>query len=178
MLGVYRDFAHETLAIPVVPGIKSASERFAGAEDTYTIHFRSRSGVEGVLQSSCGAWGPPVFCSRVIGTRGTLWIEGDAVHVADAGGQRQLEVPDDLRLGAPDPPPGELLHTAYDMLHSGGIDLAPYTRLFETFAARIRGEGGDADPAPATFADGLAGQKVLDAVRRASRERTWVTIEG
>ena len=37
MLQVYADFAHETLAIPVVPGVKSASERFAGAEDTYTI---------------------------------------------------------------------------------------------------------------------------------------------
>jgi len=37
MLQVYTDFASETLAIPVVPGVKSASERFAGAEDTYTI---------------------------------------------------------------------------------------------------------------------------------------------
>ncbi len=37
MLGVYADFAEETLALPVVKGAKSASERFAGAEDTYTI---------------------------------------------------------------------------------------------------------------------------------------------
>ncbi len=37
MLQVYTDFAHETLAIPVVPGLKSETERFAGAEDTYTI---------------------------------------------------------------------------------------------------------------------------------------------
>jgi prolyl-tRNA synthetase len=37
MLGVYTDFARETLAIPVVPGLKSASERFAGAVETYTI---------------------------------------------------------------------------------------------------------------------------------------------
>ena len=37
MLNVYRDFAAETLAIPVVTGVKSASERFAGAVDTYTI---------------------------------------------------------------------------------------------------------------------------------------------
>ena len=37
MLRVYADFAGETLAIPVVPGRKSASERFAGAEETYTI---------------------------------------------------------------------------------------------------------------------------------------------
>jgi prolyl-tRNA synthetase len=37
MLGVYKDFAAETLAMPVVTGIKSASERFAGAVDTYTM---------------------------------------------------------------------------------------------------------------------------------------------
>ena len=30
------------------------------------------------------------------------WIEGDAVHVADGSGQRQLEVPDDLAHPAPD----------------------------------------------------------------------------
>jgi hypothetical protein len=33
------------------------------------------------------------------------------------------------------------------------------------------------DPAPATFADGVAGQAVLDAVRRSAAERRWVDIE-
>ena len=37
MLHVYGDFAENTLAIPVVRGRKSESERFAGAEETYTI---------------------------------------------------------------------------------------------------------------------------------------------
>jgi prolyl-tRNA synthetase len=37
MLNVYKDFAAETLAIPVLTGVKSISERFAGAVDTYTI---------------------------------------------------------------------------------------------------------------------------------------------
>ena len=44
MLGVYSDFAHETLAIPVVPGVKSATERFAGAEETYTIEAMMQNG--------------------------------------------------------------------------------------------------------------------------------------
>ena len=160
----------------VSASLQLLSARDWSAEDTYTVHFRMKSGAEGVLQSSAGAWGPPVIVARVTGTRGTLWIEGDRVQVADAGGARELDCPDELRLPAPVPPDASLLHTAYDMLHSGGIDLAPYTRLFETFAARIRGTGGDEDPAPATFADGLAGQLVLDAIRRSSRERTWVSI--
>jgi prolyl-tRNA synthetase len=37
MLGVYRDFAEEVLAMPVVWGQKSPSEKFAGAESTYAI---------------------------------------------------------------------------------------------------------------------------------------------
>ena len=37
MLDVYADFAKDVLAIPMVRGVKSATERFAGALDTYTI---------------------------------------------------------------------------------------------------------------------------------------------
>jgi prolyl-tRNA synthetase len=37
MLDVYRDFLEEDLAIPVVPGIKTDKEKFAGAERTYTV---------------------------------------------------------------------------------------------------------------------------------------------
>ena len=44
MLGVYRDFAHETLALPVIPGEKSATERFAGAVETYTIEAMMQNG--------------------------------------------------------------------------------------------------------------------------------------
>jgi predicted dehydrogenase len=153
------------------------SDRDWSSDDTYTVHFRTRSGLNGVLQSSAGAWGAPVFCSRVVGSKGTLWIEGDAVHVADAEGVRSLDVPPGLALPAPVPPPAELLHTAYDMLHAGGIDLAPYTRLCEDFRARILGEPGAADSVAATFHDGAAGQAVLDAIRQASRERGWVKLD-
>src|SRR6188474_19688 len=37
MLDVYADFAQNYLAIPVMKGVKSINERFAGAEDTYCI---------------------------------------------------------------------------------------------------------------------------------------------
>ncbi|HEX5415298.1 MAG TPA: proline--tRNA ligase [Chloroflexota bacterium] len=37
MLDVYRDFVENDLAIPVIPGRKSESEKFAGAVATYTI---------------------------------------------------------------------------------------------------------------------------------------------
>jgi prolyl-tRNA synthetase len=37
MLEVYREFLETELAIPVIPGVKSPSEKFAGAKDTYTV---------------------------------------------------------------------------------------------------------------------------------------------
>jgi prolyl-tRNA synthetase len=37
MLEIYRDFIENDLAIPVIPGRKSESEKFAGAQETYTL---------------------------------------------------------------------------------------------------------------------------------------------
>jgi len=37
MLGVYRTFAEEHMAVPVIEGRKTESEKFAGADHTYTI---------------------------------------------------------------------------------------------------------------------------------------------
>jgi prolyl-tRNA synthetase len=44
MLEVYASFCEETLAVPVVRGIKSARERFAGADETYTIEALMQNG--------------------------------------------------------------------------------------------------------------------------------------
>ena len=44
MLNVYRDFCYETLAMPVLTGVKTASERFAGAVETYTIEGMMQNG--------------------------------------------------------------------------------------------------------------------------------------
>lgn len=44
MLGVYGDFAEETLAIPVIRGVKTERERFAGALDTYCIEGLMQDG--------------------------------------------------------------------------------------------------------------------------------------
>jgi len=37
ILGIYREFVENELAVPVIPGRKSESEKFAGAAATYTI---------------------------------------------------------------------------------------------------------------------------------------------
>ena len=44
MLDVYAEFAEEWMAMPVIKGVKSINERFAGAEDTYCIEAMMQDG--------------------------------------------------------------------------------------------------------------------------------------
>ena len=44
MLNVYADFAERYMAVPVIKGVKSANERFAGALETYTIEAMMQDG--------------------------------------------------------------------------------------------------------------------------------------
>ena len=44
MLHVYADFAEKVMAVPVITGVKTANERFAGAIDTYTIEAMMQDG--------------------------------------------------------------------------------------------------------------------------------------
>jgi len=44
MVEVYAKFAEEWMAMPVIQGVKSESERFAGAEDTYCIEAMMQDG--------------------------------------------------------------------------------------------------------------------------------------
>jgi predicted dehydrogenase len=153
------------------------ADRDWSVEDSYTVHFRTRSGVDGVLQSTAAAWGGPVVCAHIYGSRGTLWIEGDGVRVADRSGTRALDVPADLANPPPKPLPSEFMETTYDKLHAAGFDLAPYTKLCDVMRRRILGLETPTDPAPATFADGVAGQRVLDAIRRSAAEQRWIEVE-
>lgn len=96
---VYREVSEDILAIPVLPGRKSAAERFAGADETYTIegmmrdrkalqcgtsHFLGQNfakaydvtflNAQGELEHAWGtSWG---FSTRMIG--GVIMAHGDA----------------------------------------------------------------------------------------------------
>jgi predicted dehydrogenase len=166
----------------VSAGLPLVASRTGTAEDSYSVRFRLRSGAEGIMQSSAGDWGPIMITTRIAGSTGTVWVEGDTVWLGDRMGSRRVDVPDDLVLAPPDPPPADLMVTAYDLLHSTGLDLAPYTRLAETFRDLILGRAvaatpGPASPRPATFADGVATMAVMDAIRLSAADRgAWVSL--
>jgi predicted dehydrogenase len=160
----------------VSASLPSVVEHGWSAEDAYLVHFELADGTVGVMQSVASDRGPLLFVTRIAGTAGTAWAEGDRVRIADAHGAREVPMPPELAVAPPDPPPADLMVTAYDLLHSTGIDLGPYTRLAELFRDLIAGrEVGACDPAPATFADGVASMAVLDAIRRSARD--GVTVE-
>ncbi len=155
---------------------RSGADRSWSVEDAYTVHFRTRAGVDGVMQSSSASWGPMLIHTRIAGTGGTLSIAGDTVSVADAHGERTLAVPPDMVGGPAVPPPADLLVTAYDLLHATGIDRGPYTALANAFRRRILGlEVADEPPLP-TFADGMAAMAVLDAARRSAAGSGWEPV--
>jgi predicted dehydrogenase len=135
------------------------SERHDVAEDSFTVRFRLQSGAEGVLQQTAAAWGSDVGMTRVVGTHGTLWTEGDAVFVADRDGARQLPVPSDLVL--PEAP-----EVSDDPRHRfTHMELGPYTRLCEVLRDAVEGRPIEAPVTVPTFADGVACMEVLDAIR-------------
>jgi len=142
----------------------------APADDSFSLLFRMRSGAEGVLQQSAAAWGPRWQAFRVAGSEATAWIDDDnrLWRAGRDGEPARVAPPDDLCLPAVTPPP-----------HAGPFaarELPAFIRQAERFADLIRGTPGALDPAPATFADGVAVQHVMDAAREASRTGTWVTL--
>jgi predicted dehydrogenase len=160
----------------VTASLPSVVPRQWTAEDAYLVHFETTDGCAGVMQATASDRGPMLFVTRVVGSEGTAWAEGDRVQVATAGGTSDIAMPAEFRVAAPLPPPPDLLVTAYDQLHSFGIDYGPYMRLYQHFAGRIMGAEPPAGPVPATFADGVANMAVLDAIR-ASAAAAGGTVE-
>jgi predicted dehydrogenase len=158
--------------------LPSVVDRAWTAEDSYSIRFRTVGGCDGVIQASAADWGPIMQVARIAGTSGAVWTEGDVVKIANAAGTRTLDVPDDLVTLPAQPPPADLLVTAYDMLHAMGMDIGPYTKLAESFRTLIEGGTLPPDPVPATFDDGVETMAVFDAVRRsAAQGGAWIELQ-
>jgi predicted dehydrogenase len=141
------------------------------ADDTYTVHFRLTGGCTGVMHSSSAIGGLPVSVTKITGTRGSAWLDGSgapqlqAVWTDTGSGPQRVPDPDDL----PTPPPGSP--------QAAIRNLVPCTRAFRQLRARILGEQVRDDPPLATFADGLANQRVLDAIRESAETMTWVDVD-
>ncbi len=159
----------------VSASLATLSDHGWSAEDSFSIHFRTPNG-GGLLQSSISDMAPPLFATRVAGTRGALWIEPPNVFVADASGTRQLEAGPELAHREVAAKPHDYVKTTYDQLCASANAIGPYTCLYEAFRDRIRGVEPSHPTRPATFDDAVIGQRILDAVRESDRTGGWVEL--
>ena len=139
------------------------SDRVADCEDTYSMRFRMKNGVEGSMQQSAGAWGPMATMWRCAGTHGTVWTEQGKVMVADKTGTKELPVPDDLVL-----PPAPLPDESNAANRVSHFEIGPFRRLCEALHAGIEGREIQAAVPIPTFRDGLSAMRILDAMRASS----------
>ncbi len=158
----------------VSAGLTSLSDPSLGVDDGFAIRLRMRGGVEACVMQNASSVGPMFSANRVMGTTGTLWTEGNAVRLADEEhpGGRRLEPPEDYEL-----PDVEKLAVGplADMTRS---ELPPYICLATAFRRAIEGDPPLPGPRPATFADGLACMRVLEAARcSAARDGAWIVPE-
>jgi predicted dehydrogenase len=152
----------------VSASLSSVSATRGPADDSFTVRFRMASGCEGVIQSSAGAWGPPLDVARVCGSEGTLWAEGGAVKFAGRSGNRDLEPV--LTLPPAPPITADPRHESPRWKALVAVELPAYTELCRTMKAAMEGRPAQSPAAPATFADGVAAMRVMDAIRNSARE--------
>ncbi len=135
------------------------------ADDTFSLRFAMASGAEGVIQYCAGVFGPTMDLAHFAGSKGSLWIENGKVLVADMSGTREIPVPDDLKLPPPPPITTDPRHETPRWKMLVAVELAPYTMLCRALKAKMLGDPSPSPVLPATFADGLAAMRIIDAAR-------------
>jgi predicted dehydrogenase len=141
------------------------------ADDTFALLLRMRSGARAMLHQSAAVPGPRCTTLRVAGSDATAWIDDEwRLWRASVGGDPALvPIAQDLA-----PPSLEIPPYAGPF---AARELPSFVRLAEAFADAIERRARPAEaPAPATFDDGLACQRVMDGARAASRSRAWVAV--
>ena len=172
MRRMFGDFAGVRAHLPTM------SSHGWNVEDTFSVSFRTKSGVEGLLQSSIAVYGRDLYLNRVMGSEGTVALEGPMGEISlhDKDGLRDVEHPPDLANPAYVRPAKELMNSSYELLSGMSNSVPPYTRYYEAIRDRILGVDSESDMIPATFADGLAVQEIYDACLRSDREGGWIEL--
>ncbi|HZY59842.1 MAG TPA: Gfo/Idh/MocA family oxidoreductase [Candidatus Binataceae bacterium] len=158
------------------------TDRKMDADDGYSIVFRLRNGMEGILQGSCRAWDFHNV-SRVSGTEATASVEPDpntyqpVLRISDRNGKRAVPMPDDLDVPAAlNVLPSPEGTSAYDAIHNVVSGSPEYAMQAAAFRNAI--EGRDMGPVtPANFRDGVAHMAVIEAVEESAQRREWVRID-
>ena len=163
----------------VSASLETLSPRPMTADDTYTVQFETAAGATGLMHSSCATGGQFVVATKVTGT------DRLGVDAGRRGVDRHRRRPD--AGAARRRPPRRRARSRRRASSSTprttcgtpvGMDLAPYTRLYGVMRDRVLGVDVADDPVAGTFADGVANQAVVDAIRSSSADRSWTDVTG
>src|SRR5437763_1757188 len=140
MLDVYAQFAEEWMALPVIKGVKSINERFAGAVDTYSIEGLMQDGK--ALQAGTShflgqnfAKAFDVTFQNQQGQREFAWATSWGVSTRLVGGLVMTHSDDN---GLVVPPRLAPLHVVICPLGKSDADRAPAVAAAEKLAAELR----------------------------------------
>jgi len=163
--------------------VRPGSDRGMTADDSYAFAFELENGAQGISAGTCRAW--DAFAStRIIGSDAGLTLGWTDITVADASGQHKAELPEALavelrgggpKVSAPQEKLPELEQTNYVQTHSSDYGFAEMVGLTSAFASWIR-DPNYTNPAIATFDDGLAHVRVIDAVERSRKGGGWIEL--
>ena len=161
--------------------------RGMNADDAYVMNFVLVGGMQGMMTGTCRSW-DYIAQSRLVGADKTALLDAGngaerGLYISGAAGRQKL-VPDEQLLselnrgiagmkpkeGLPPPSPG-----VYHAIHSGDGSFVEQVALCSAFRQRIF-DRNYRNPALASFEDGLAALKVIDAVERANKAGRWIEV--
>ena len=143
MMHVYADFAEDYMAMPVIKGLKSESERFAGAEDTYCIEALMQDGK--ALQAGTSHFLGQNFAKAfdvkfadAEGKQGYVWASSWGVSTRLIGGLIMTHSDD---LGLVLPPKLAPIHVAIVPIYKGDEQLAQISEVANKLKADMQAKG-------------------------------------
>lgn len=143
-----------------------------GVEDAFSLRLEMAGGISAEILQAASAVGSGTHDTRIIGTEGTIVIDGEEVRLETESGTEVVAVPADLAAA-------EVAHLVGGSLaEMTRVELVPAIAQARAFAELIAGRTPSAAN-PATFADGLATTRVIAAARRSGDDGgAWVSLKG
>ena len=143
MVNIYRKFAEEWLAVPVIVGHKSENERFAGAEDTLAIEALMQDGkaLQAGTSHFLGQNFARAFDVQFAGRDGKLdyvWASSWGVSTRLIGALIMAHSDDNGLVLPPKLAPQQVVMIP---IYKGEEELAQVTARLEELAAELRGRG-------------------------------------
>ncbi len=143
MMHVYADFAEDYMAMPVIKGLKSESERFAGAEDTYCIEALMQDGkaLQAGTSHFLGQNFSKAFDVKFADSEGKqeyVWASSWGVSTRLIGGLIMTHSDD---LGLVLPPKLAPIHVAIVPIYKGDEQLAKISEVANKLKAEMQANG-------------------------------------